>query len=136
MVEGWQNRLFEYIESKRNQPFDWAVNSCMDFVNGASVAMTGFGFVDDLIFKHRNALGAQRFFLVKMAGGTDPLALIDARASRIETPRRGAIIARKSDGQCTGYSLGVVVSRKAAFVGVAGLEFILPQSTDNVWSLW
>lgn len=45
---GWDVRLFDYIESHRNTPFDWGVHDCCLFAAGGVQAITGKDFAADL----------------------------------------------------------------------------------------
>lgn len=38
--EDWPERLYDYVESRRDVPFGWATNSCASFAAGAVEAMT------------------------------------------------------------------------------------------------
>jgi hypothetical protein len=38
--EDWPERLYDYVESRRDTPFDWATNSCASFAAAAVEAMT------------------------------------------------------------------------------------------------
>ena len=48
---------------------------------------------------------------------------LDDRLGRIEIPKVGSIIAIESDKDVLGYSLGVKVDNRTAFVGDKGLMF-------------
>lgn len=37
----WPERLAEYLDERRDTPFDWATNNCAGFAAGAVEAMTG-----------------------------------------------------------------------------------------------
>ena len=137
-AEGWEIRLGEYIEAERHKPFEWGVNDCVTFANGAVVAQTGQGFCDDWCGKVSTAKEAVGFFRQRLAAGdyNGPLNMMDARLDRGEGfPPRGSIIAREIDDGFTGYALGVTLSAKAAFVACNGLYFAEIINADTWWAI-
>ncbi len=124
------------IEEARSKPFEWGVHDCVTFADGACLVQTGKGFAADWVGKYSTALEARRFFARRMrAGGyTDCIHAMDKRLIRgLGFPKQGSIIAREAEKQCTGFTLGVAISTKAAFVGDSGLVFDRIVPTDIWW---
>ncbi len=135
-AEGWEYRLGKYIDAHRNKPFEWGVNDCITFANGAVIAQTGGGFCDDWCGKASTSKEAIKFFRQRLTAGdyVGPLNMVDKRLKRGQGfPPRGSIIAREIDDGFTGYALGVTLNNKAAFVDVGGLVFNPIISADKWW---
>lgn len=137
-TDGWESRLAAYIEDHRHKPFDWVANNCVTFVNGAGTTQTGVGFCSDLCTGYSTTREAIIFFNNKMLSGGYGAAvdIVDNRLSRCNGyPSRGDIVARKVDGDCTGYSLGVCIGSKVAFVSAIGLQFAQIEPDDIAWTI-
>ncbi len=136
-LPNWESALAEYIDKCRSIPFSWGGHDCLTFVNGAHVALTGQGFADQYIgYSSLNGAHGQYRAALRGLNTKSFLCIGDALLPRL-TGRvsRGAIIARKLPRLCIGYSLGVCIGPKIAFVGADGLEFGPLESGDIAWSV-
>ena len=130
-----EQALAVYIEECRHVPFAWGSHDCVTFADGACLVQNSKGFASDWLGKYSTASEAVRFFKQRMKAGNyhGPIAAMNIRMKRGQGfPSRGSIVARESEGQCTGFVLGVAISTKVAFVGDNGLEFS-PIVPSDVW---
>jgi len=133
----WDVKLVEFIRSKRKEPFTWGANDCLTFANNAVIAMRGEGFTDNHLGEYktvRGALGAYNRWL-EASGCATIVEGLDQQFERIGgLPPRGSIVAMPvSDGAVFPYSIGVMVSQYAAFVGENGLIMVVPDETFLAW---
>ena len=118
-IEGWENRLEELVQSKRNKPFDWADNNCMGFVAQAQKTITGktdFPEVLDNLKSKNNALK-----LVLKNGSLTDWVNKHLEQIPITMARRGDIVDIET---CEGPAMGLCIGPKAVFLGQNGLEYI------------
>lgn len=81
----WPTLLHDYIESRRDVPFQWGVNDCVCFAAGAVEKMTGA----DLIGAPRWHSASTAARVLKALGGM--VAVADERFERAEEAQRGDI---------------------------------------------
>lgn len=136
----WDIRLADYISAVRDDRFEWGVNDCLTFADGAIKAQRGEGICDDWTGGYTTAKGALRKYVNHAREGIEAniIDALDNRLFRLDTnlPPRGSLIAMPvDDGGVFDYALGIMVTHKAAFVTVEGL--ILSDVTDNCifWGL-
>lgn len=140
MFHDWDIRLANYIESVREQSFDWAGFDCLHFVNEAVIAQRGEGFADDWLGNSKSPQSAYKHYttLLRRFGYDTVSDAIDARLTRSVglVPARGSVVGRHDpDSSIVGLSLGMAVSDLIAFVGHNGLVFSKPQPGDIFWSV-
>jgi len=131
--------LSKYLESVRSKPFEWGVHDCMIFANACVKAQTGAGFADDWASGYSTIRQCLVHHIIKLreVGARDIVAAIDTRLKR-STSRfapRGSIVALPAPESFTGYGLGVVVSHRAAFVGLGGLSFMTLSGNNIAWEV-
>lgn len=130
-IEGWEQKLDAIIESKRNQPFDWADNNCMGFVAEAQKTITGetsFPEVLENIGSKRNAL---KLILENGPSLTD---WVDKHLEQIPITmaQRGDIVDVET---CEGPAMGLCIGPKAVFIGKNGIEYVPLTSLIRAWRL-
>ncbi len=57
-LEGWEERLDDYINSKLDLPFAWGSNDCWAFTSGAVMTMTGHDMSHFIRGKYASKFGA------------------------------------------------------------------------------
>lgn len=139
MIDGWEERLNDYIDGVRNQPFEWGLHDCFTFTNEAVRAMSGEGYGDDWAGKYLTKTDKPRTLrMMQRAYGFKSLTeALDGRFKRLRGPTypRGSIVTceglseKTTTGQALGISLGVV----AAFVDKNGLQFIPINLCERGW---
>ena len=136
--EDWANRLNKVIEDVRDDPLVWGVHDCFTFINATHYAVTDEQLEAEWLGDYSTGLQARKHYLTKLkeTGHRDIVAALDFKLSRNVNRARGSIVARRleSDG-VLGYSLGVVVSDRIAFLTLNGLDFLVPQDGDIFWSV-
>ena len=130
-VDGWETRLAELIESKRNVPFCWETNNCLGFVAEAEIAVQGFTEFPEALKPMTNKFSALRI-IKKNADSLDDW--IDQKYQRISilSAQRGDICMIET---LEGAAVGICIGHNATFVGSNGLEFVPMSLTIKAWRL-
>jgi len=137
-VSTWDQKLNAYIESKRHEPFAWATNDCVAFVQGAAEAQLGTNPFDGRIPSYTDYKTAVRqYSYVKNSNSAwyDLLNDVFTRHHGL-LPPRGSIVAKEVSNpavRALGVGLGVVLDTRAAFVGDDGLVFVKVSKDDPAW---
>lgn len=66
-IESWPEALIDFIESRRNTPFEWGVQDCTLFAADAVLATTGIDLASEYRGAYSSQFGAAR--IVSDAGG-------------------------------------------------------------------
>jgi hypothetical protein len=59
-VDNWPEKLTEYVESRRAEPFEWGRNDCMLFAADGISVLTGVDLVPELRGSYSTQIGAAR----------------------------------------------------------------------------
>lgn len=137
-IATWDKALMEYIEEQRNKPFEWITHDCVTFVRGACAAQLGQDVFATAIPEYKTLRGGKGVYarLAKKQQNYQTILNSVLKPSELVLPPRGSVIAKQTDNGASavfGASLGVVVSRFAAFVGDNGLEFLPVHKNDEAW---
>lgn len=103
-VHDWPERLYEYIESRRPEPFAYGSHDCCQFAARAVESMTDTNPAKD--WHYTNELGAGR--LIVEAGGLDKL-ITQAMGEAVhpaEAGRGDVVMAELDQGPTIGICLG------------------------------
>lgn len=118
-VDGWVSHLFDYVKSVWTTPFEWGKFDCFIFMGGAIRAMTGDGFVDQIIGKYSSYEEALE--ICRQHGYTSPLDFIvrnfEQNPSILHT-MRGDIVIVKDDGELL---IGICQGDRVYLVGDTGI---------------
>lgn len=130
-IEGWEKKLDAIVESKRNQPFDWASNNCMGLVAEVQQEITGKTDFPEVLENIDNKFNAQRLILKRAKNLTE---LMDKNFSKIPITlaQRGDIVEVET---CEGPAMGVCIGAKAVFIGKDGIEYIPLTALIRAWRL-
>ena len=122
-LPNWESNLEKYLHSCKDRGFSWGNWDCLKFVNGAVKAQRNVGFANDWFGSYSTPRGAALNYARITRHGiyNNIIEGLDDRLSRCSLAEVGSIVAIKSDGQVLGYSLGVKVDSRTAFVGEKGL---------------
>ena len=126
----WPQRLAEYVDLRRETPFEWGAHDCCKFAAGAVEAMTGENRMAD--FHYANEIGAMR--LIKAAGSLDELVrrtLGDPLPSVAQAKRGDVVIADLDRGATVGVCLGGV----SAYAAERGLLFLPTLRARAAWRI-
>ena len=122
-LPNWESNLEKYLYNCKDRGFSWGNWDCLKFVNGAVKAQRNVGFANDWFGSYSTPRGAALNYARITRHGiyNNIIEGLDDRLSRCSLAEVGSIVAIKSDGQVLGYSLGVKVDSRTAFVGEKGL---------------
>lgn len=115
--ENWDILLADFIESRRQTPFQWGVHDCTLFAVDAALAMTGIDLASDYRGTYNSEIGASR--IIAKAGGT-LRALVNQHGQEVPSrmAQRGDWVLIKQDGS---EALAVCVGVKLVAAGPNGL---------------
>ena len=137
---GPQKQLNAYLKSVADLPFKWGQNDCLTFTNGAWQAMHGQGWADDWIGRYmkRTSYGNRlmRKDELRVEFGFLTFAeAVDQRLTRVDhiPPRGSLVIAKQAMGGGIGYSMGICVGAKAAFLSRAGVIYKSVTDISEAW---
>ena len=122
-LPNWKGNLEKYLFCCKDKGFSWGSWDCLKFVNGAVKSQLGVGFADDWFGSYSTPRGAALNYarLTRHGIYNNIIEGLDDRLSRRSLATVGSIVAIKSDGEVLGYSLGIKVDSRTAFVGEKGL---------------
>ena len=104
--EDWAERLADYIESKRHEPFKWGANDCALFAKGAveSILTEPLGIKTN----YRSKSGAMRFLIDNEADNL--WEFLDNHFQRISVTmvQRGDLVGHMTTDHSVGVCLGSV----------------------------
>ena len=124
----WEERLSDYIATKRDEPFEYGSNDCANFVAGAVEAMTGQDAMAEFRGKYDSEFGSLRVMTEIGQGSLE--ATVDAKF-----PEIGVGHAQRGDIAFFDGSIGVVMGSFAWFVSDDGLERVPRSMWDKAWSV-
>lgn len=127
-ASNWDQRLSDYIASKREAPFVYGENDCCMFAAGAVMAITGIDPVAEFRGKYRSLAGSVR--ALKEIGSGDLESTMDSKFQEIPIG-----MAQRGDIAFFDGSLGVVMDGYAWFVSDDGLERVPRSMWDKAWSV-
>tara|TARA_R110000744_G_scaffold256728_2_gene372229 strand:- start:1464 stop:1880 length:417 start_codon:yes stop_codon:yes gene_type:complete len=122
-LPNWESNLEKYLYNCKDRGFSWGNWDCLKFVNGAVKAQRNVGFANDWFGSYSTPRGAALNYARITRHGiyNNIIEGLDDRLSRCSLAEVGSIVAIKSDGEVLGYSLGIKVDSRTAFVGEKGL---------------
>lgn len=129
-IEGWENRLEELVQSKRNQPFNWANNNCMGFVAEAQKTITGETDFPEVLENLKNKNNALK--LVLKNGSLTDWVNKHLEQIPITMAQRGDIVDVET---CEGPAMGLCIGSRAVFIGKDGLEYVSLTSLIRAWRM-
>lgn len=127
-ISTWESALSQYIEAKRDEPFEYGVNDCCLFAAGAVEIMTGIDPMPEFRGKYDSLKGSIQ--ALKDIGNGDLEATLDGKFEPIEIG-----MAQRGDLAFHEGSVGVVAGSFAWFVSDDGLERIPLSMWDKAWSV-
>lgn len=127
-LSNWEERLSDYIATKRHEPFVYGVNDCAHFVAGAVQAVTGKYPMPELRGQYDSEFGSLRAAMEIGNGSLE--ATVDAKF-----PIIGIGHAQRGDIAFFDGSIGVVMGSFAWFVSDDGLEKVPRSMWDKAWSV-
>lgn len=127
-LSDWEDRLSEYIASKRDEPFAYGSNDCCYFSLGAIEAITGTDCMAEFRGKYDTEFGSLR--ALKEIGSGDLESTMDSKFPEIPIGLAGRGDIAFFDG-----AIGVVMGSFAWFVSDDGLERIPREYWNKCWGI-
>ena len=127
-LQNWEPALSGYIESKRNEPFEYGSNDCCLFAAGAVLAMTGIDPMEEFRGEYDSLKGSIK--ALKDIGAGDLKSTLDQKFQQVEIG-----LAHRGDLAFFDGSVGVIVGSFAWFVSDDGLERVPRDMWDCAWSV-
>ena len=129
-------RLNNYIRSVRHEPFQWGHHDCLIFSNTAFKLFHGFGYADHLLGRYmdgKNPLLPSKLKQEFKANSFDD-AIVETVQEITYSPPKGALIATlRAERWAVGYSLGICVGIKGAFLSRGGLIYLPMDDIEKAW---
>jgi hypothetical protein len=133
---GPSQRINEYIRSVRREPFRWGHHDCLIFSNTAFKLYHGFGYADDWLGRYMN--GDDPLLPSKLKQEFKADSFDEAVADKVQeisyTPPKGALVATlRAERWAVGYSLGICVGIKNAFLSRGGVIYLPMDDIEKAW---
>lgn len=127
-ISCWEDALYDYMDMKRHEPFEYGVNDCCMFAAGAVEAITG----EDPIPEFRGKYDSLKTSLqvIKDIGAGTLEATMDGKFPEVEIGH-----AQRGDLAFFDGSVGVVMGGFAYFVSDDGVERINRSLWDKCWGV-
>ena len=133
---GPSQRINDYIRSVRREPFRWGHHDCLIFSNTAFKLYHGFGYADDWLGRYMN--GDDPLLPSKLKQEFKADSFDEAVADKVQeisyTPPKGALVATlRAERWAVGYSLGICVGIKNAFLSRGGVIYLPMDDIEKAW---
>lgn len=106
----WELRLAEFIEQKKDKPFDYGSNDCALFASDAVIALTGFDPAAPFRGNYNSKIGSIK--ALKKYGQGNLEDTFDALL-----PQREVAFCLRGDVVFDGEAVGICIGDRALFVG-------------------
>jgi hypothetical protein len=133
---GPSQRLNSYIRSVRSEPFRWGHHDCLIFSNTAFKHYHGFGYADDWLGRYMDGDNPLLPSRLRREFGADSFdeAIADKMQEISYTPPKGSLIATlRAERWAVGYSLGICVGIKGAFLSRGGIVYLPLDDIEKAW---
>lgn len=127
--DNWPELLADYIDSRRDMPFEWGENDCCSFAAEWVRIATGRDIYAKWRGRYKGRFGALRFLIVagSIINIPESVGLLRIPAGRIRRGDLGGVPTVK------GIALGVCTGGRIAAPGPTGLEFIRFNRVKHAW---
>lgn len=126
-LHDWEERLSDYIASKRDEPFAYGQNDCCYFVFGAVEAMTGKDRMSEFRGKYKTLGGSLKALRTIGAGNLE-------KTMDTKFKVRPRYMAQRGDIAFYDGSIGIVAGDFAWFVAEDGLERVPRILWEKAWA--
>jgi len=136
--EGWEHRLHDFVQSRKDLSFKWGAHDCCAFTAGAIEAVTGVNPMGE----HRaysSAAGAAH--VLSDCGGVTGLPAAHGlhELGSAKEAQRGDVVWLWSDAGRPGRSLpsiGICLGQLSAFCGrPGGVQYVPTIDCDSAWRI-
>jgi len=132
-VADWDQKLIEFVELKRNEPFAWGKNDCFLFAMDCVEMLRGEDVAKELRGKYKTMIGA-----VKLQAKLESIKWLDRRFVRhehINLTQRGSIVCYQHPTHKPAEALGICVGAEFVAPGEHGIEFMPLSHATISWSV-
>lgn len=130
-VIDWDQKLAEFVEVKRNEPFAWGKNDCFFFAMDCVALMRGVDVAAEFRGKYDSVISA-----VKLQAKNGSIKWLDKHFVRYENNRmiqRGSIICYEHATHNPSEALGICLGTEFVAPGADGIEFLPMSQTFIGW---
>lgn len=127
-LSDWEQRLSDYLISKRHEPFQYGKHDCAHFVAGAVEAITGENPMSDIAREYNSEFSSLR--VLKELGFDNVEQFTDSKFTSILVG-----FAQTGDIALHDGSLGIVLGSKAVFASEIGYTFVDRSEWLNAWEV-
>ena len=127
-ISDWEQRLSDYLISKRHEPFQYGKHDCAHFVAGAVEAITGENPMADIAREYNSEISSLR--VLKELGFDNVEQFTDSKFTSIPVG-----FAQTGDIALHDGSLGIVLGSKAVFASEIGYTFVDRSEWSNAWEV-
>jgi hypothetical protein len=129
--QGWEHTLFEFVESRKNLPFERGVHDCCLFAADWVLALTGVDYAAALRGTYADDESA--LAIIQAAGGIVPLvSRLVGEPIAVSLAQRGDVVAIKEG---TTGAIGVCIGKYSVFVGHDKMYHIPTLKCDSAWRI-
>ena len=129
--------LNSYLDKMIDVPFQWGVNDCFTFTNGAFRAMHGVGYADDWegLYMQSNGVYPKGPRSVRDDFGFNSLDEgLATKLTRVERPVFGSLVTTRVGCRwITGVALGISIGSRAVFLNMEGLTRLNIEDVESAW---
>jgi len=135
--EHWERKMYEIIEDKKYQTFQWGTSDCLLFTADVVHALTGEDFAKDIRGKYDTLESAYQMLKEFSGGGVieaiEKLA-VDRNGLEVPVPRaqRGDVVIIET---LLGDTLAVCIGEKVITVGPSGLVQLPLLDAKRAWKI-
>jgi hypothetical protein len=128
--QGWEVKLYEYLEASKNLEFEWGQNDCSLWAAKFVDSVTGSIIANDWLGLYGNEDSANLLMLERGFINCEMVADSIADSKRIKLASRGDIVLHESG------ALGICDGRKSYFLTPEkGLVSVLTITCKKAWSI-
>ena len=134
---GPKERLNIYLSNLSDEPFEWGVNDCFTFTNGAFRAMYGVGYADDWMGRYMNGRTPKHASSLRREFKHSTLFNgLASKLVRVQHPVFGSLVTTsKNQRWVTGAALGISIGSRGIFLSKDGLIRMNIEDVESAWVL-
>ena len=134
---GKTEQLNIYLSNLVDEPFEWGVNDCFTFSNGAFRAMYGVGYADDWMGRYMNGSAPKHASSLRREFKHSTLfSGLASKLVRVQQPVFGSLVTTSQKQRwAIGASLGISVGSRGIFLSKEGLIRINIEDVESAWIL-
>ena len=128
--QNWQSILHAFIDSRRNEPFQWGKNDCALFAADCVSSFTDIDYAESFRGKYRSLKGSIKALKDQGFNSVDEVPDNLFERIPINSAMKGDVVSIKQNNRA---SLGICIGHFAVFTGVKNLEFMPMYAVEKAW---